>query len=86
MQEDKKKSIYAGTPNDMTSFAFKLIKFCSISDLIFTDLVVRTIMDPVSFAFHTSEGLQLNIVDIKILHILYFIFIFTPIFCEGKES
>ena len=25
MQEDKKKSIYAGTPNDMTSFAFKLV-------------------------------------------------------------
>ena len=38
-----------------------------------TDLVVGTIMDPVSVAFHTSEGLQLNIVDIKILHILYFI-------------
>ena len=51
-----------------------------------TDLVVRTIMDPVSVAFHTSEGLQLNIVDIKILRIIYFIFIFTPIFCEGKES
>ena len=38
-----------------------------------TDLVVGTIMDPVSVAFHTSKGLQLNIVDIKILHILYFI-------------
>ena len=30
MQEDEKKSIYDGTPNDMTLFAFKLIKFCSI--------------------------------------------------------
>ena len=39
-----------------------------------TDLVVGTIMDPVSVAFHTSEALQLDIVDIKILHILYFIF------------
>ena len=38
-----------------------------------TDLVVGTIMDPVSVAFHTSEALQLDIVDIKILHILYFI-------------
>ena len=38
-----------------------------------TDLVVGTIMDPVSVAFHTSKGLQLNIVDIEILDILYFI-------------
>ena len=38
-----------------------------------TDLVVGTIMDSVSVAFHTSEALQLDIVDIKILHILYFI-------------
>ena len=30
-------------------------------------------MDPVSVVYHISEGLQLNIVDIKILHILYFI-------------
>ena len=38
-----------------------------------TDLVVGAIMDPVSVAFHISEALQLDIVDIKILHILYFI-------------
>ena len=38
-----------------------------------TDLVVGTIMDPVSVAFHTTEALQLDSVDIKILHILYFI-------------
>ena len=44
-----------------------------LSSLVATDLVVGTIMDPVSVAFHTSKGLQLNIVDIKILHILYFI-------------
>ena len=30
MQEDEKKTLYDGTPNDMTPFAFKLIKFCSI--------------------------------------------------------
>ena len=30
-----------------------------------TDLVVGTIMDPVSVAFYTSEALQLDIVDIK---------------------
>ena len=30
-------------------------------------------MDPVSVAFHTSKGLQLNIVDIEILDILYFL-------------
>ena len=44
-----------------------------LSSLVATDLVVGTIMDPVSVAFHTSKGLQLNIVDIKILHILYFV-------------
>ena len=38
-----------------------------------TDLLVGAVMDPVSAVYHISEGLQLNIVDIKILHILYFI-------------
>ena len=38
-----------------------------------TDLMVGVIMDPVSVAFHVNEALQLNIVDIKILHIFYFI-------------
>ena len=30
MREDEGNSVYDGTPNDMTPFAFKLIKFCSI--------------------------------------------------------
>ena len=30
-------------------------------------------MDPVSVAFHINEALRLNYVDIKILHVLYFI-------------
>ena len=38
-----------------------------------TDLVVGAIMDPVSVAFHINEALRLNYVDIKILHVLYFI-------------
>ena len=38
-----------------------------------TDLIVGTILDPVSVAFHTSEALQLHSVDIKIFHTLYFI-------------
>lgn len=38
-----------------------------------TDMLVGVFMDPVSAAYHFSEGLQLRIVDIKILHILYFI-------------
>ena len=38
-----------------------------------TDLMVGVIMDPVSVAFHVDEALQLNVVDIKILHIFYFI-------------
>ena len=49
---------------------FNYFLFLSLAS---TDLVVGMIMDPVSVAFHISEGLQLNIVDIKILHILYFI-------------
>ena len=36
-------------------------------------------MDPVSVAFHISERLQLDIVDIKILRILYFILCTTSI-------
>ena len=50
-----------------TPFNYFLLSLAS------TDLVVGTIMDSVSVAFRISEGLQLNIVDIKILHILYFI-------------
>ena len=38
-----------------------------------TDLLVGAIMDPVSVAFHINEALQLNVVDIKVLHIFYFI-------------
>ncbi|XP_068691970.1 adenosine receptor A1-like [Montipora foliosa] len=38
-----------------------------------TDLIVGTLMDPVSAIYHIGEGLQSDIVDIKILHILYFI-------------
>jgi len=38
-----------------------------------TDLVVGAIIDPFAAAFHLYEALQLNVLDIKILHILYFI-------------
>ena len=38
-----------------------------------TDLLVGAVMDPVSVAFHISEALQLDVVDIKVLHIFYFI-------------
>ena len=38
-----------------------------------TDLMVGAILDPVSVAFHIDEALQLNAVDIKILHMFYFI-------------
>ncbi|KAJ7370928.1 hypothetical protein OS493_029003 [Desmophyllum pertusum] len=38
-----------------------------------TDLVVGAVMDTVAVAFHIGEALQLNLVDIKILHILFFI-------------
>ena len=38
-----------------------------------TDLVVGAIMDPFAAAFHLYEALQLNVLDIKILHSLYFI-------------
>ncbi|XP_078361771.1 adenosine receptor A1-like [Oculina patagonica] len=41
--------------------------------LAVTDLAVGAIMDPVSVAFHINEALQLNVVDIEILHILFFI-------------
>ena len=38
-----------------------------------TDLLVGILMDPVSVVYHISEALQLSIVDIRILHIFYFI-------------
>ena len=38
-----------------------------------TDLLVGVIMDPLAVAYHISEALQLNAMNIKILHILYFI-------------
>ena len=38
-----------------------------------TDFMVGSFMDPVSAVFHFGEGLQSKVVDIKILHILYFI-------------
>ena len=41
--------------------------------LAVTDLAVGAILDPVAVAYHIDEALQLNVVDIKILHIFYFI-------------
>ena len=38
-----------------------------------TDLLVGGILDPISTAFHIDEGLRRNVVNIKILHIFYFI-------------
>ena len=38
-----------------------------------TDFMVGSFMDPVSAVFHFGESLQSKVVDIKILHILYFI-------------
>ena len=38
-----------------------------------TDLVVGAVIDPFAAAFHFYEALQLNVLDIKILHSLYFI-------------
>ena len=38
-----------------------------------TDLVVGAVMDPFAAAFHLHEALQINFLDIKILHGLYFI-------------
>ena len=38
-----------------------------------TDLAVGAIMDPVSVAYHINEALQLSYVNIKIVHVLYFV-------------
>ena len=38
-----------------------------------TDLAVGAILDPIAVAYHIDEALRLNVVDIKILHIFYFI-------------
>ncbi|XP_020626780.1 adenosine receptor A1-like [Orbicella faveolata] len=38
-----------------------------------TDLAVGAILDPISVAYHIDEALQLNVVDITVLHIFYFI-------------
>ena len=37
------------------------------------DLIVGVVMDPISAAFHFGEGLKLDLLDIRVLHILYFI-------------
>lgn len=37
------------------------------------DLIVGIVMDPISAAFHFGEGLKLDLLDIRVLHILYFI-------------
>lgn len=44
-----------------------------VLSLAMTDLLVGTIMDFLAVAFHIDEALQLNAVNIKILHSLYFI-------------
>ena len=38
-----------------------------------TDLAVGAILDPIAVAYHIDEALRLNVVDIKILHMFYFI-------------
>ena len=38
-----------------------------------TDLAVGAILDPIAVAYHIDEALQLNVVDIKVLHMFYFI-------------
>lgn len=38
-----------------------------------TDLIVGTLLDPVSAIYHIGEGLQSDTVNMKILHMLYFI-------------
>ncbi|XP_032240742.2 histamine H2 receptor [Nematostella vectensis] len=38
-----------------------------------TDLIVGVLMDTVSTVFHLTEVLKVDVVDIRILHILYFI-------------
>ena len=50
-----------------TPFSFLLLS------LAVTDLLVGAVMDPISAVYHLSEGLQLALVDIWILHIVYFI-------------
>jgi len=38
-----------------------------------TDLLVGTIVDPFAAAFHLFEAIEINVFDIKTVHILYFI-------------
>ena len=38
-----------------------------------TDLAVGAILDPIAVTYHMDEALQLSVVDIKILHMFYFI-------------
>ena len=38
-----------------------------------TDLLVGALLSPLSAVYHISEGIQVNIFDVRILHILYFI-------------
>ena len=44
---------------------------CFLLSLTGTDLAVGVILDLVQVAYHIDEALQLNVVDIKILHIFY---------------
>ncbi|XP_031553835.1 histamine H2 receptor-like, partial [Actinia tenebrosa] len=44
-----------------------------ILSLAMTDLLVGILMDPISTVFHLSEALKIDLVDIRVLHISYFI-------------
>lgn len=50
-----------------TPFSFLILS------LAITDLLVGILMDPISTVFHLTEALEIDLVDIRILHIFYFI-------------